>query len=172
MNNSFDVNPAYEAWKSSTGREKEWNLQNLTRLLERYARAICYERLPDHDTGSINNEIVWRAIKQADKFKGDSQFSTWFYKIAVNECNRYLRRFKNRVEVDLPENLPGRPEAIDARLDIIRILEMLEGEDHQLFRLLAEGESLRGVGQALGISHAAARKRWDKLRGKIHATVC
>lgn len=171
MQRDLDVNPAYAAWKSSTGQEKALALNHLIDLMEKYAKAICWRRIPDHERefNNLVNGIVWRATQHLDKFKGNSKFHTWFYRIAVNECNRYLRNAKELNETILEEEMPSKAEAIEAQIDVLAILDGLNGPDHTMFRMVAEGESLRSIGLALGIGRDAAKKRWLRLKEKIHA---
>lgn len=169
----LDVNPAYRAWRLSTAQEKEWALHILIRRLERYATSICWQRLPDHkdDFGPLVNGIVWKAVREMEKFRGSSQFSTWFYRIAVNDCNKFLRNYKNRFETSLEEEMPSRPEAMNARIDLIALLDGLEGPEHLLFRLVAEGQEFKDIAERLGISRNAAIVRWARLKEKLRDAV-
>jgi RNA polymerase sigma-70 factor (ECF subfamily) len=165
----LDVNPAYAEWKSSVGRAKEWALQVLIQRLERYAKAICWQRLPDHkdDFDQLANGIVWRALDKAEGFRGESQFATWFYRIAINECNRYLRNYKQRLETSLEEEMVVEPKGLDARLDLIALLNDLHGDDHKLLRLVAEGQDFNTISEALGVSRNAAIVRWSRLKERL-----
>jgi RNA polymerase sigma-70 factor (ECF subfamily) len=173
MEIALDVNPAFAAWKSSVGREKEWALQVLIQRLQRYAMAICWKRLPDHkdDFEALTNGIVWRAIRKADNFKGAAKFSTWFYTIVVNECNRFLRNYKKRLEISLEDETPAEVVASDARIDLISLLDGLESEDHTLLRLVAEGQEFRDIAEVLGITRNAAIVRWSRLRGRLRNAI-
>ena len=50
---------------------------------------------------------VWRNI---GKFRGDSAFSTWLYKITVNTCLTARRKEARRWEREMDEELPFLPE--------------------------------------------------------------
>jgi len=173
MQSNLDVNPAFEKWRSSTGREKEWSLQELIPKMERFATAICWQRIPDHtdDFGALVNGIVWRVIKKAESFKSKSRFSTWFYKIAVNECNDYLRNYKERYETSLEEEMPTASQGVDARIDLIDLLSRLEGKDHLLFRMVAEGEDWKTIGEKLGISGDSVQRKWRRLKRRLRDAV-
>jgi RNA polymerase sigma factor (sigma-70 family) len=169
----LDVNPAFAAWKSSMGREKEWALHVLVQRLDRYAKAICWQRLPDHkdDFDALVNGIVWRAIRKADKFKGSAKFSTWFYTIVVNECNRFLRNYKKRLEVSLEEEVPTETDSTDARIDLLALLDGLEGEEHLLLRMVAEGQEFKDIAEVLGITSVTARVRWLRLKERLRHAI-
>jgi len=173
MQKDFDVNPAHEAWKSSTESEKEQSLQILIRRMERFATAICCQKLSDHseEFGPLVNGIVWRAVKHMDKFQEGSKFSTWFYRIAANECNRFLRNIKERCETSLEEEMPTNQAGLDARVDLIALLDGLEGEEHLLFKMVAEGQDFNAIAEALGIKRNAAIQRWDRLKRKLRNAI-
>lgn len=167
-NNLMDVNPAYQLWKSSMGPAKVCAFDALIVKLERYAKAICWQRLPDHvgEFDSIVGDAVWHATKYIEGFAGKSRFSTWFYQIVTNECNKFLGRRKDLREVELFDNLPAR-NILDARLDVISLLDQLEGPDHQLLRMVAEGLDFKTIGKSFGVSQNAATVRWNRLKERL-----
>jgi len=59
-------------------------------LVERYQRDIyrlCYRYVNDpQDANDIAQEVFLKAYRAIGKFRGDSSFSTWLYRIAVNAC--------------------------------------------------------------------------------------
>jgi hypothetical protein len=50
---------------------------------------------------------------------------------------------------------------------LIALLDKLEGEEHLLFRLVAQGESFKVIGKTFGISQQGALSRWFRLKEKI-----
>lgn len=53
------------------------------------------------DAAELTQEVLLRAIKHADNFKGDAKFSTWLLRIAMNLAISHLRRTKVRKTVSL-----------------------------------------------------------------------
>jgi RNA polymerase sigma-70 factor (ECF subfamily) len=168
-----DVNPVFDAWRSSTGPQKELAFQRLVILLEKLATAICWQRLPDfrNEFGPLVNEIVWRAVKNANAFKGNSRFSTWFYRISVNECNRFLRKHKERLEIGFEEEILAEPSGVDASVALQQIVQGLDDRDFELFKLVAHGESFRTIAESLHIKETAAKVRWSRLKRKLKDVV-
>jgi RNA polymerase sigma factor (sigma-70 family) len=169
MERSSDVNPLYDVWKSSTGQAKDLALTQLVPRLEQFAKAICWKRIPEfHDEfDPLINEIVWRAVGKPAKFEGKSRFSTWFYRIVTNECNRFLRKHKERNEAPLEEEMPCQAEAVNARLTIQGLIRKLTKEEYALFRMVADGESFKTIGDELGISTGNAKIRWLRLKTRL-----
>jgi len=98
-----------EAIEASQRGERE----AFDRLVERYQRDIyrlCYRYVNNHeDANDMAQEVFLKAYKAIGRFRGDSSFSTWLYRIAGNTCLNF------RETEELPEALPdGRAGAMAA----------------------------------------------------------
>ena len=58
------------------------------------------------DTEEVIQDVFWTVYRKAKSFKGDSQFSTWLYRLTVNAALGRVRRSKKKKEVDYEEFLP------------------------------------------------------------------
>ncbi len=90
------------------------------RLVERYQRDIyrlCYRYVNNHDDANdMAQEVFLKAYRAIGRFRGDSAFSTWLYRIAVNTCLNF--RAARRPEAqELPEALPDRARGVAERLE-------------------------------------------------------
>ena len=86
-----------------------------TSLVARYQRPIyrlCYRYVNNHeDANDLAQEAFLKAWRAISSFRGDSAFSTWLYRIAVNAClnHRALRRPVTQELADaLVDPRPGR----------------------------------------------------------------
>src|SRR3954470_3298870 len=76
------------------------------RLVERYQRdvyRICFRYVNNHsDASDMAQEVFLKAFKAVGRFRGDSAFSTWLYRIAVNTCLNFraTRRLPSQPLVD------------------------------------------------------------------------
>ncbi len=60
-----------------------------------------------HEAEDVAQEVFVTVFKSIDSFRGDSRFSTWLYRIAVNHCKnriKYLRRRAHRATAELDEH--------------------------------------------------------------------
>jgi RNA polymerase sigma-70 factor (ECF subfamily) len=59
------------------------------------------------DTEEVIQDVFWRAFRKAKTFQGSSRFSTWLYRLTVNEALGKIRRRKNQKrEIEYQEYLP------------------------------------------------------------------
>lgn len=79
------------------------------RLVERYQRDVyrlCYRYVNNHhDANDMAQEVFLRAYRAIARFRGESSFSTWLYRIAVNTCLNF-RASRRAPAEELPESLP------------------------------------------------------------------
>jgi RNA polymerase sigma-70 factor (ECF subfamily) len=90
------------------------------RLVERYQRDVyrlCYRYVNDHhDASDLAQEAFLKAYKAIGRFRGDSAFSTWLYRIAVNTCLNF-RATRKLPTGPLEEDVPDRGRGVVARLE-------------------------------------------------------
>ncbi len=70
--------------------------QDLDVLLGRYTgrlRGMIYAMVLNHaDADDLTQEVLLRAIRGLPRFAGQSRFSTWLYRVALNTTHRFLER--------------------------------------------------------------------------------
>jgi RNA polymerase sigma-70 factor (ECF subfamily) len=90
------------------------------RLVEKYQRDVyrlCYRYVNNHqDANDMAQEVFLKAFRALDRFRGDSSFSTWLYRIAVNTCLNF-RASRKPESTELPEALPDRAQGALERLE-------------------------------------------------------
>ena len=90
------------------------------RLVLRYQRDVyrlCYRFVNNHeDANDLAQEVFLRAWRAIPRFRGQSSFSTWLYRIAVNACLNF-RALRRPATQELPEALPDPVPGAEARLE-------------------------------------------------------
>jgi len=142
---------------------------------------------PD-DVEDIAQQVFLKAYLGIKRFDQRAAFSTWLYKIAVNECWDYLRKRKVRpltYEADLSEEQVSRlegivsssrpPEGPSARAEtrevLERMLEVLPEQDRQLLVLKEiEGFSVQELAEILNLNVNTVKVRLFRARGRIMDT--
>jgi RNA polymerase sigma-70 factor (ECF subfamily) len=90
------------------------------RLVERYQKDVyrlCYRYVNNHhDANDMAQEAFLRAYRAISKFRGDSSFSTWLYRIAVNTCLNF-RASRKPDTSELPETIPDKSETASESIE-------------------------------------------------------
>jgi RNA polymerase sigma-70 factor (ECF subfamily) len=93
-------------------------------LVERYQRKVAALALGmlrnREDALDIVQDTFTKAFQSLDRFKGDSSFYTWIYRIGVNLCIDHQRRESRYVQVGGDQDDPGEEVAPPSAEDLER----------------------------------------------------
>lgn len=88
----------------------ESNKIEFDQIVQRYDKRLfnlLFRLSGDYDLAQdLAQEVFLIAYKEHSKFRGESDFFTWLYRIAVNHHRRYLRKQKVRSFFGLGEKMP------------------------------------------------------------------
>ncbi len=136
---------------------------------------IC--RLYTHDRESHNDlfqEITIQLWRAYPKFRGDSKFSTWMYRVALNTAITLYRKSKRRIQTQDYENISFKIQAeeyddtTEQQLKLMyAALKELNDIDKALVFLYLEDKSYKEISQTLGISEINARVKMNRAKEKL-----
>jgi RNA polymerase sigma-70 factor (ECF subfamily) len=113
-----------------------------------------------------------RAFRALPSFRGESRFSTWLHRIAVNSA-LHGRRWRDRrtgseVPLSIAPEPAGRAEQTVLRLSIQRALDTLpEGMRRIVVLHDVEGYTHEEIGAELGITAGTSKSQLFKARAKL-----
>jgi RNA polymerase sigma-70 factor, ECF subfamily len=158
----------------------------LEQLVTRYDRKlfrIAYGVLRNHDDAQdVVQETFVKAFKNLKQFRADSKFSTWLYRVAVNQCLMELRKKHNTSRVDdsidyseegqLPIDLADwrpNPEEQYKQSELRDLLSRCLQELRPALRVVfimrdIEGQPLEEVAEALDLTLSAVKTRSRRAR--------
>jgi len=137
------------------------------------------------DVEDIAQQVFLKAYFSIKRFDQRAAFSTWLYKITVNECWDLLRKKKVRplvFEAELSEEqaqayqssseqADGRPdtsEQMAARQQVEELISCLEERDRAMLALKeVEGFSVEEIAEIMGINGNTVKVRLFRARQKI-----
>jgi RNA polymerase sigma-70 factor (ECF subfamily) len=145
-------------------------------LYDRYAPrvfAVVRRIAGDDELAQDYAQEAWiRAIRALPSFRGDSRFSTWLHRIAVNAALQALRRTETRRkrEGPFPAAVPVGPRGGDTLLQrrLERAMDALpEGMRRVLILHDVEGYTHEEIGDALGVTAGTSKSQLFKARAKM-----
>lgn len=125
------------------------------------------------DQQDLFQEIVLQLWKAYDSFKGESQFSTWMYRVAINTAIVFLKKEKRKVDKYEIATDNIKEEENDADEKEIKLqyfykaLQRLDKIDKAIIFYQLEGYSHREIAMNLGISEGNARVKLNRAKEKL-----
>jgi len=145
-------------------------------LYDRYAPrvyAVVRRIAGDDDLAQDYAQEAWiRAIRALPTFRGDSRFSTWLHRIAVNAALQALRKTETRRKCEGPKpvDVPIAPAHRDSLLRQ-RLERALDGLPEGMRRVLilhdVEGYTHEEIGNVLGVTSGTSKSQLFKARSKM-----
>lgn len=129
------------------------------------------------DQEDLYQEIVYQLWKSYKSFKGDSQFSTWMYRVSLNTAISFFKKEKKQKEIEDKLKIQDNTEAMETnenpdKLDFLyKAINQLNDVDKALIFLYLEGLSHKEIGNNLGISEGNARVRLNRIKTKLEKTI-
>ena len=165
-------------------------------LVRRYDREVLRLALNlvhrAEDARDIYQEAFLRVYRNLPKFRFDSSFSTWLYRIVANLCLDHLR--KRKVRQEEPSTFDAESGQVDrialvaedrADVDpqrrfqsaevnsrIKEVLEELTPRERVVFEMRHfQGMRLRAIGQSLGVTEEAAKNCLFRATQKMRSAL-
>ena len=145
---------------------KEFDLDAAMRLYTRRLFAYAYALLCDwHESEDAVQDAFVSAWAARRRFDGENELA-WLYAIVRNKCMDRLRRAK-----PLPLEAAGgeaAPDGAQSRAELITALGRMEPAGRQIVLWRAvEGLGYGEIAKKMHISEAAARKRYERAKGRL-----
>jgi RNA polymerase sigma-70 factor, ECF subfamily len=156
----------------------------LSRLIDKhknYAYNLAISIVKDKESAKdITQDSFLKVLENISRFKNESKFSTWLYRIVYNESLRHIREIKkvnltNIESQEIDRYSDERTSSENKNLDekLYQAIERLENNERNIVLLFYLGEkSIREINTIIGLSkpnikvilHRARKKLFDYLK--------
>ena len=160
---------------------------DLIRQYHKKVMGYCLSMLSNHtDAEEAAQDIFVKAFRSLDRFKGNSSFSTWLYRITANHCLDILRKRNRRKTVSLEALLdqegdhiqrlfstgPTAAFRMEDRQLVEQILSTLSGDYRTILTLReVDGLEYQEIAGILGCSLDAVKGRLARARRALQANL-
>lgn len=122
------------------------------------------------DKEDLFQEITLQAWKAINNFRGDAQFSTWLYRVALNTAITYFKKGKKQ-STTLTEHFPERTEEfnpIEEQVQAMyKAISHLSKIDKALVMLYLEDYSYKEMGEVLGMTVTNVGVKMNRIKTKL-----
>ena len=149
--------------------------REFTRMVKEHRKTIytvCYFFSKDADeVNDLFQEILINLWKGFPKFRGESSYRTWIWRVSLNTCNNQERRKKRNVEtvplsidIDLYNDDDDKSRQIQMLYDRISRLEPF---DRAIILLWLENMTYEDIAGIMGISLANVTTRLFRIKEQL-----
>jgi RNA polymerase sigma-70 factor (ECF subfamily) len=135
---------------------------------------LCYYVLKNKDDAlDAAQEVSIKIYKSINKFKGESKFSTWIYRITYNTCLDYIKKRKDELsfeevlttESGIESKTENIIEARELKFELKRCILKLSNDFRTVIILRdIEGLSYQEIAEILNIEVGTVKSRLNRAR--------
>ncbi|MEI6263657.1 MAG: RNA polymerase sigma factor [Sphingobacteriia bacterium] len=145
------------------------------RLLKEHQKIIykvCNLYMQSHaDREDLFQEITLQAWKAYGNFRGDSKFSTWLYRVALNTAITFFRKEKKKIEFnveELPEASEGSFDQIEEKTKAMYLaIGELSKIDKAIVMLYLEDYNYGQISEIIGITPNNIAVKMNRIKIKL-----
>ena len=138
--------------------------------------ALAFQILRNREAAEdAAQEILLRAFEKMPQFRGESEFSTWLYRLALNYCLEQKRGLARRealleARIEAPAPVEGHARRVETRLGLEAALDALP-DDLRITLILREwhGLSYDEIALVLRVPLGTVRSRLHEARKRFQA---
>ena len=127
------------------------------------------------DHKDLFQEITIQLWKAYPKFRGDSKFSTWMYRVGINTAITLYRKSKRRIQIlsfeDVAYKVPQSESYVDTKDQqikaIYQAIKQLNDIEKAVVFLYLEDKSYKEISNTIGITEVNARVRMNRIKKKL-----
>ena len=139
------------------------------------AHKICRIYTTNQDAhNDLFQEITIQLWKNYPKFRGDSKFSTWMYRVALNTAISLYRKSSRRVKTQDIDDVAFKIKSTDyddteeqQLKSLYKAIHQLNDIEKALIFLYLEDKPYKEVSETLGISSVNARVKMNRTKEKL-----
>jgi len=134
---------------------------------------LCYGYTGDSDAADdLMQETFIKVWQNLDKFRNQSQISTWIYRIAVNTCLSHLRIEKRKATDEINDNIietkaeetSNKQEQVD---QLYKCIAQLEENERIIITMVLDEIPYQEIAEISGISEGNLRVKIHRIKNKL-----
>jgi len=140
-------------------------------IVHKICRLYTYNKDAHNDLFQEISIQLWKAFP---KFRGESKFSTWAYRVALNTAITMYRKSTKSIQTSDYEDFSYyiKSEEYDDQVEeqlklMYKAVQMLNDIDKALVFLYLEDKDYTEISETLGISEVNARVKMNRIKTKL-----
>ena len=143
-------------------------IQANERIIYKVCSFYVSEQSPMED---LYQDTVLNLWKCFPKFRNESSYSTWIYRIALNSCISILRRetkHRRQIPLALSEEIVFEPDNMEEEIrELYRLIYRLKDLERAIILLWLEEKSYREIAEITGLSLSNVATKLKRIRESL-----
>ncbi len=126
------------------------------------------------DIQDLYQDIIIQLWRSYPKFRGESKFSTWLYRIAINTALTNFRKQKRSIQttdvefqkIEIPDYVADGIKE-EQQQQLYTAIQALNDVEKSIVMLYLEDKSYDEMEEILGISNATLRVKMNRIKDKL-----
>ena len=154
-------------------KQLENDFLNLITAQKRVIYKVCYIYANNQDElNDLFQEVVLNLWKSFPRYRGDSQLSTWVYRISMNTCITFVRHSSTRpntipITADVIGQLADEEGKASQLKELYKLINQLGKMERALILLWLEERSYQEMADILGISKTNVGVKLNRVKEKL-----
>ncbi len=123
------------------------------------------------DRDDLNQEILFQAWKSYPRFKGNSKFSTWLYKVSLNTVFTYQRKTRKKPEIVEFEEHHEYDDLHESKTDqqnsLLYLIKKLDEVNRMIISLHLDGYKNEEIAEITGLTKNNAAVKLHRIKEKL-----
>lgn len=119
------------------------------------------------DRKDLHQEVLLQAWKSYKNFKGQSVFSTWLYKVALNTVLTFNKKHKKNEDLDKVDQVESATDSKDDSEVLYHIIKSLGEIDRMLISLHQDGYKNNEIADITGMTQNNITVKIHRIKAKI-----
>lgn len=121
----------------------------------------------EEDRKDLYQEVLLQAWKSYKNFKGQSIFSTWLYKVALNTVLTFNKKHTKNEDIEKVEPVGLSPDAKDDSEILYYVIKSLGEIDRMLISLHLDGYRNNEIAEITGMTQNNINVKIHRIKSKI-----
>jgi len=119
------------------------------------------------DQKDLYQEVLLQAWKSYKKFKGQSVFSTWLYKVTLNTVLTFNKKYVKNEDLEKIDQSGPNPDTKDNSEILYHIIKSLGEVDRMLISLHLDGYKNNEIAEITGMTQNNINVKIHRIKSKI-----
>ncbi|MCL4637435.1 MULTISPECIES: RNA polymerase sigma factor [Olivibacter] len=134
---------------------------------------LCYGYTGDSEAANdLMQETFIKVWQNLDRFRNQSQISTWIYRIAVNTCLSYLRVEKRKATDEINERIiETKADDVSDKQEqvnqLYKCISQLEENERIIITMVLDEMPYQEIAEISGISEGNLRVKIHRIKSKL-----